>query len=171
MKDGLLKKYIRKHENLSFLRGKLDIKTQLHNSISGRPKFACFYDDLTFDNQENRITLWALNDLVPLIRFNNELRDELIAMEYLLRDFVSFVPVSPQECDAVAFNRLNNRYQDIIRFSKIILEEKYIRSTEKGEAKGFNFIVNMNSVFETFVTELIQEVDLPPVPLTVTDLL
>ena len=158
LEAGLLKKYISRHENLNFLKGKLDIKTQIQHQIRGEPKFACFYGDLTFDNQENRIILRALDELVPLIRFNDDLRDELVAMEYLLRDVVSLIPISPQECDTVAFDRLNNRYQGIIRFSKIILEEKYIRSTEKGEAKGFNFIVNMNNVFENFVTGLIEKV-------------
>ena len=98
-----------------------------------------------------------MNNLIPLIKFNNKLRDELIAMEYLLRDFVSLVHISPQECDTVTFNRLNSRYQGIIRFSKIVLEEKYIRSTEKGESKGFNFIVNMHKVYEDFVTTMIEE--------------
>ena len=158
LQTGLLKRYVQKHENLHFLKGKLDIRKQLYNNIHKKLKFACCFSELTFDNQENRIVLRALYELSSLIKFDYKLRDELIATEYLFRDFVSFTAVSPQECDNISFNRINERYRAIIRFSKLILEERFIRSAEKGESTGFNFIVNMNKVFEDFITELLKEV-------------
>ncbi|MCK5612246.1 hypothetical protein KAR91_60805 [Candidatus Pacearchaeota archaeon] len=158
LQSGLLKKYVKKHEDVRYLKGRLDIRGQIIHNIYGRPIFSAIYDDLTFDNQENRIVLRALHELTSLIRFNDDLRHELSSKEQLLIDFVSLVPISPRECDEITFNRLNDKYQDIIHFSKIIIEEKYIRSTEKGEAKGFNFIVDMNKVFQDFVTEIIKEV-------------
>lgn len=158
LKKGIIKKYISKSENLKFLRGRINMPEQMKHSISGNPKFSCIYDDLTFDNLENRIILKALNTLINLIRFNEKLRNELLDKEYFLRDWISFIDVSPDDCDQVEYNRINEGYETIINLSKLILSERYIRSTERGESVGFNFIVNMNKVFEDFITELIKEI-------------
>ncbi len=155
---GILKKYVSKEENLNFLKGKLNIREQFKNNISSKPKFHCTYQDLTFDNKENRIVLDALIDLIGLININEDLKEELISYEYFLRNYVSYEHISPSECELISYNRLNEKYRTIISLSKIILEEKYIRSTEKGYSKGFNFIVNMNKVFEDFITEMIKQI-------------
>lgn len=113
---------------------------------------------MTFNNSENQIVLRALNLLAPLIRFNQQLKSELIRYEFILKDIVDLVNVSPVDCDNVCFSRLNDYYSAIIQFSKLILEEKFIRSVYKGESRGFNFIVNMNKVYEDFITEMVKEV-------------
>lgn len=158
IQTGILKKYVSKEENLNFLRGKLNIREQFTNNIRSKPKFHCTYQDLTFDNRENRIVFNALIDLISLININLDLKEELISYEYFLRNYVSQEHISPSECDLVSYNRLNDKYRTVISLSKIILEEKYIRSTEKGYSKGFNFIVNMNKVFEDFITEMIRQI-------------
>ncbi|NPV50675.1 MAG: hypothetical protein HPY60_05700 [Candidatus Methanofastidiosum sp.] len=158
VEKGLLKSYVEKHENLNYLKGKLSIKGQMKNHIDSRPNFSCIYDDLTFNNLENQIVLRSLNLLTPLIRFNQPLKSELIRYEFILKDIVDLTNVSPLDCDSICFNRLNDYYSAIIQFSKLILEEKFIRSIHKGESRGFNFIVNMNKVYEDFITEIVKDV-------------
>jgi len=158
IKRGLLKKYVTKHEDINFLKGKLSIRGQIHNEVNRRLKFSCVYGDLTVNNLENQIVLRALNLLIPLIRFNENLKADLIRNEYILKDFVELVDVSPSDCDKIHFCRLNEHYSAIIQFSKLILEESFIRSVYKGGSRGFNFIVNMNRVYEDFITEMVGEV-------------
>lgn len=158
IEKGLLKKYILKHENINFLKGKLSIKNQIHNHINNRPKFSCIYGDLTINNLENQIILRSLNLLIPMIRFNEVLKADLIRNEYILKDFIELIDVSPNDCNQIHFNRLNDYYSAIIQFSKLILEENFIRSVYKGESRGFNFIVNMNKVYEDFITQMVTEV-------------
>ncbi|CAG0984058.1 Protein McrC [Methanosarcinales archaeon] len=158
IEKGLLKNYIQKHENINFLKGKLSIKCQIHNHINNRPKFSCIYGDLTINNLENQIILRSLNLLIPMIRFNEELKADLIRHEYILKDFIELIDVSPNDCNQIHFNRLNDYYSAIIQFSKLILEENFIRSVYKGESRGFNFIVNMNKVYEDFITQMVTEV-------------
>jgi len=57
IKKGLLKKYVTKHENVGFLKGKLSIKGQIQNHIHNTPKLSCIYGDLTVNNLENQIVL------------------------------------------------------------------------------------------------------------------
>lgn len=158
VKRGLLKKYIKKQENIGFLKGKLYFKGQIQNDINNNPKFSCIYDDLTVNNLENQIVLRALTLLIPMIRFNMDLVKDLKLYEHILKDFVELVDVSPSDCDKIHFSRLNEYYSAIIQFSKLILEENFIRSVYKGKSRGFNFIVNMNKVYEDFITEMVKEV-------------
>ena len=158
VKKGLLKKYVKKHENIGFLKGKLYIKGQIHNNIKNKPKFSCIYDDLTVNNLENQIVLRALTLLIPMIRFNMDIFKDLKSHEYILKDSIELVDVSPSDCDKIHFSRLNEYYSTIIQFSKLIIEENFIRSVNKGKSRGFNFVVNMNKVYEDFITEMVLEV-------------
>jgi 5-methylcytosine-specific restriction endonuclease McrBC regulatory subunit McrC len=157
-RQGIYKKYVRKEENISFLKGKLLIHEQIRNDISKKVKFNCSYDDLTYNNLENQIVLKATTLLIPLIRYNNKIKSELKYFENRMKEEVSLVNISPEECDKIQYNRLNDYYETIIKFSKVILQNYFIRSTYHGVAKGFNFIVNMNRVFEDFITEMIKEI-------------
>lgn len=56
------------------------------------------------------------------------------------------------------FNRLNEHYETIISFSKLILRYHFIRSVQKGQAFGFNFLVNMNRVYEDFIATILEEI-------------
>ncbi|MFH1897002.1 MAG: hypothetical protein ABH886_01990, partial [Candidatus Desantisbacteria bacterium] len=60
-KQGLLKKYVSKKENIKFLRGKLLIKDQIRRNLIDKAKFSCQYDDLTYNNLENQSILCARN--------------------------------------------------------------------------------------------------------------
>jgi len=158
MKIGLLKKYVRKNEKLRFLKGKIVIKEQIKNNLFDKSKFFCEYEDLTFDNLENRIILSAINSLISLIRFSEQIRTELRKFETILKDYITLKQVNPQEINFVRFSRINQHYNKIIKLSKLILEERFIRSIHKGESRGFNFIVNMNTVYQDFITEVTEEV-------------
>lgn len=155
---GFYKKYVRRTENKSFLKGKLILKGQIENNIRQRLKFCCSFEDLTYDNLENRIILSAANILLHLIRYNQELKAELASFIYQLSQEVSLLKIHPEECERINFCKLNEHYESIIKFSKTILQHNYIRSIEKGSAVGFNFIVNMNKVYEDFLTAMIGSV-------------
>ena len=155
---GFYKKYVPKEENTSFLKGKLLFRKQLQNNINKRPKFYCSYGDLTFDNLENQIVLKASTLLVPLIKFNEEIKHELMRFNLLLREEVNLVDMVPEDCNRIQYSKLNEYYEPIIQFSKVILQNYFIRSVHKGLSRGFNFIVNMNKVYEDFVTKMVEEI-------------
>jgi 5-methylcytosine-specific restriction enzyme subunit McrC len=157
LRKGIYKKYIRKQENELFLRGKLLISKQICNDLGKRPKFHCSYENLTYDNLENRIVLRAATLLVPLIRFNEEIRSSLNCCCQQLKAEVSLVDVTAEDCNRVQFCKLNEQYEPIIQLAKAILQYYFIRSVQAGASRGFNFIVDMNHVYEDFITELVKE--------------
>lgn len=154
---GFYKSYVRKEENIAFMKGKLVIRGQFQNDIRKKSKFFCSYEDLTYDNLENRIILKAATLLIPLIKFNEHTRRELFKYSLMLREEVSLAGIMPDDCDKVQFSRLNENYETIIQLSRAILQNYFIRSTHRGESVGFNFIVNMNKVFEDFITAVLEE--------------
>ncbi len=157
-KRGICKRYVRKEENLRFLKGRLLISQQVRNNVRKQTKFSCLYDDLTYDSLENRIVLRATSLLVPRIRFNDVVKRDLFRYMNMLREEVSLEAVVPEDCNKVQYSRINDYYEAIIEFCKIILQDHFIRSVHKGASRGFNFIVNMNQVYEDFITEMIIEV-------------
>lgn len=158
IKTGLLQKYVRKYENLDELKGGLDIERQMQNDINDIFKFSCAYSDLTVDNAENRIVLKALDVLIPVVRFDKNLRKQLKMYEYLLKEGVKLVDLSPEDCDNISFDVTNDYYVSILRLSKVILNKSFIKSVHEGRSVGFNFIVNMNTVFQDFITQMINDV-------------
>jgi len=130
---------------------------QLINDIRKTPRFYCSYENLTYDNLENQIVLKATALLIPLIRFNDKVKSDLIRYRYILNEEVSLRNVLPEECNRVQYSKLNEYYEPIIQFSRAVLQYHFIRSAHKGASKGFNFIVNMNKVYEDFITEIVNE--------------
>ncbi len=157
-RKGFYKKYVRIEDDAKFLKGKLLVRQQMLNDIVRYPDFYCSYQDLTFNNLENQIILKATTLLIPLIRFNKRIKRDLITYSHLLREEVDLVGVVPADCDRVHYSRLNEHYEPIIKFSKVVLQNYFIRSTLRGASKGFNFIVNMNKVYEDFVSSVIEDV-------------
>jgi 5-methylcytosine-specific restriction endonuclease McrBC regulatory subunit McrC len=96
--------------------------------------------------------------LISLIKYNEQTRSELKRYQSILKNVISPIKVNPEEIYSLRFNRINQYYEKIIKLSLLIIEERFIRSVHKGKSTGFNFIVNMNRVYEDFITEMFVEV-------------
>jgi 5-methylcytosine-specific restriction endonuclease McrBC regulatory subunit McrC len=165
LERGLLKRYVRREENRTFLKGKLLVNENIRSNMGFKPRFYCSYHDLTYDNLENRIILRALNLVIPRVVLNTEMKKDLLVVQKRLLEEVELdTSIGPLDCNKVHLDRLSFHYENALMLSKIILEESFIRSTEKGRSKGFNFIVDMNMLFEDFLTEMTKQVLLERMP-------
>jgi 5-methylcytosine-specific restriction enzyme subunit McrC len=159
LNHGLLRRYVLREENLPFLKGKLLVNENNRANLGIKPRFYCSYHDLTFDNLENKIVLRALNLIIPLVRKNDNLKSELIRIQRLILEEVELdTSIGPSDCFRVHLDRLSFHYEKAIMISKIVLEDSFVRSTDKGSSKGFNFLIDMNKLFEDFLTEMTQQV-------------
>ena len=159
LERGLLKRYVLKEENRTFLKGKLLVDKNNQMNLGIKPKFYCSFHDLTYDNLENRIILRALNLVIPLVKVNVNLKNELLGIQRQLLEEVELdTSIGPSDCYRLRLDRLSLHYEKALEISKIILEESFVRSTEKGRSKGFNFIVDMNRLFEDFLTEMTRQI-------------
>lgn len=162
LKRGLLKKYVSKEENLTFLKGKMILRGQIKNEITRHPKFYCRYFDLTYDHPENQIILSALYQLIKKINDDTKtaknLKLKLLTLEFRLKNEISLKILSGKDCESIPFNRINEYYKPIISLSRLILNDTFVQSFSSDRSIGVNFLVDMNQLFEDFITAMTDEV-------------
>ena len=158
IQQGLFKKYVSEEENQNFLKGKLLIDKQIKHNFINKHRFYCKYDELTYDNLENQTILYALTLLTDLVS-NNLLKQELIDLKWILENEVtprSFLKV--EDVDKITFSRLNDYYEKIIVLSKQLIREIYIGDIHSKEIRAYGYLINMNTVFQDFIFEIIKNI-------------
>lgn len=156
LKRGLLKSYNVHDENVSFLRGKLIMKSQIQINMKKNVKFACEFDELEHDILENKILLAALSTSHNITN-NDELKRRLRMLMYQYSTFTTHSIIMPQDFDIIRYNRLNQHYEAAHDLSRLILESTGFREYRKEKKiKIKPFFINMDEVFEKFVERLIR---------------
>ena len=69
---------------------------------------------------------------------------------------VSLLRFSPGDVPPVAFNRLNEHYREVVELSRLILRYRAIE-LERGGIRANGFLMDMNEVFQGFVTRALRE--------------
>ncbi len=161
LRKGLLKSYVTHEENLPYLKGKLVLKNQFQNDIRKKVAFFCEYDELEFDNIENRIILQTLIQC-RRIAINSELKKEISKLVQLFSGVVQKVPITINDIKRVlrSYTRQNIQYKDAHIICEMIRENKGISDFyHHGKESSFSipFFVDMNKIFEDFVTRLFGE--------------
>lgn len=152
---GLLKSYVTYRDDVSFLRGRILVQRQLGHIAKREPVFACEFDELEYDNLENRILLYCLGQCHD-VTGSSRLRKETRMLVRQLAGVVRRAEISLEDIDGVAYTRLNQHYRKLHALARLI-----ISSTGVGHLSGPNtvrsFFVDMNEVFERFVARLFEE--------------
>ncbi len=156
-KMGIIKRYTSVDENLNLVRGRILFQQQFRRNIASDHLTFCSFDELSTDVIENRALLFAANILKNLVQAER-LRKDLFEMILTLTTLgVTLSSVTSYEVEIVVFSRLNAYYEPILRLCKFIIENTWIE--ELWEEGNFvtSFLMDMNQLFEGFVTKLLQE--------------
>jgi len=148
---GLSKGYRERQSTEQHLRGRLDLQRQIQRQGLKPTAFESTYSELTQDTIVNRAILYATSILIGLTQ-DRELTQSLQRHQQVIRRQIELRPVSPEELEHVQLNRLNNYYTDILRLTRLVLQNINIAELERGSRPSFGLLVNMNSVFESVVT-------------------
>jgi 5-methylcytosine-specific restriction enzyme subunit McrC len=147
---GVLRSYREEHDRLVALRGRIDIGATFRQPGLKAP-LACRFDDFTADIAENRYLRAAVRRAlrVPVVppEDRRRLMQQLVALEE-----VTDVPVRPDSLDDLAVTRLNGHYQPALCLARLILENLTLVD-QRGGTTASSFLVDMNKLFERFVTE------------------
>jgi len=157
-KYGLYKSYVTYQDNISFLRGKLLLKQHLQNVLRSRPKFACEYDELEYDNLENQILLFCLNRSYKITQ-NPILKSQLRKLIFQLSSVVSDKYITRQDFKKINYTRQNDHYKTAHELCEIIIESAGVVDMYSGTKHLIqSFFVDMNVIFEKFVYKLFEKV-------------
>lgn len=153
LKQGLYREYITIDEDLSTLRGKVDISSSIKLKLQKKQLLACEHDELSENNRFNQIIKTTANFLIRQPAVSNEHKSEL-KKEMLFFSGVDELDPSTIRWDTLKYQRNNNGYKMLINVCYFVLEG-LIHSDEKGNFKMAAFLdeQRMCRLYERFILE------------------
>ncbi len=156
LERGLFYRYVEETEDISSIKGKLDIKDYYISKIPNgqNEKFRCTYSTFEFDNMVNRIIKHTCK---MLLNVTDSQRNLQIIRGILIRlNEVSDQACKPSDCDQIRLSRMNGNYRIIISMSKMfLLNQTANYSIDVNES--FCFLFPTDLLFEGFIGGFLQE--------------
>ncbi len=149
-RKGYYRAYISRTEELSYLRGKLDLHHIMNKPWEPRPR--CYYQENTADVEENQILAWTLYAILRSGFCSERVLPVIRNCYRNIGQVASLQPFIPKDCLGRFYNRLNQDYQPLHALCRFFLEN-IGPSYEVGDHTMLPFLVNMASLFELFVAE------------------
>ena len=152
---GLLHGYRTEEEALHTVRGRIRFADQIRLRFGIPLPIEVRYDEFTDDITENRLVKSAVARLGGMRLRSQQARRNLGWIAAMLEN-VSPVEFPPKEVPEVAFDRLNEHYRGVVGLSRLILRHSAFES-ERGSVRATGFLMDMNTLFQEFVTVALRE--------------
>ncbi|MEQ8717728.1 MAG: hypothetical protein RIE08_08965 [Acidimicrobiales bacterium] len=155
LRAGVIQAYEVREESLLTVKGRVRWSDQMRTHHGRLLPIEVSYDEFTEDNLLNQILKSALIELERLPFRDETAARELRSTAQLLAN-VSYRRFDPNRLPTPAFNRLNAHYKTAVLLALVVLGRS---SSEAGagSVSTATFLINMNQVFEDFVTVALRE--------------
>lgn len=153
IKHGLYREYVDNIEDLSVLRGKIEMSGTIKRRVSHQQVLTCEFDQLSENNLLNQILKTTVNILLRFSNIEEEYRNNL-KKEMLYFSNVDTIDPKSIRWSSIRFQRNNLTYRMLISLCQLLLEGMLL-TTESGTYKLANFIDNqeMSRLYEKFILE------------------
>lgn len=151
IKRGFFREYITNEDELTVLRGKLNIGETLKTQSHIKGKLHVEYDELSSDILFNQIIKTTINTLIRYKALDKEIKTQLIKVNRYFQN-IRMLGLQKQHFSMVKFNRNNAYYKMLLDISELIFD-LLIVSNEKGETLFKDFIRDnkMATLYEKFI--------------------
>ncbi len=152
IKQGLHREYVTKNENLSLLRGKLDIGHTIQNQIQHKRLLACEFDELSVNNIFNQI---LKTTAMVLIKEPSVKKEHTAALRQNMLFFSEVNTLDPSSIhwNTLHYQRSNRNYEMLINICYFVLDGM-LQTTQQGSYKMAAFSdEHMAWLYERFVLE------------------
>jgi len=153
LKQGLYLEYLNKNEDLSILRGKIEIPETIKLRLEHKQQLACDYDELSENNQLNQILKMTSMLLIYHPEVESKYKDEL---KKEMRFFSNVDAVNPSAIHwtTIRFQRNNQTYRMLISICQLILEGMLL-TTDRGDYRLAAYLDDqrMSRLYEKFILE------------------
>jgi len=157
--QGLLRGYRTCTDDLSAVRGRIDIAGNLRRNVAFRHRLACRFDELTSDVPENRILLYALSRLASARSWRGEVRG-MVHRCLAHMSPVTLTPATDADFAALRFTSMNRRYRTPLTLAQLLI--RALGATHlPGSCELPPLLLDMPAVFERFVRGLLRDALLP----------
>ena len=152
LKQGLHKEYITKNEDLSVMRGKLDIYGTIKNQIQRKKSLSCEYDELSVNNIFNQILKTTMTILIRDSGVKKSHKADLKKIILFFHD-IDIIEPSRIRWSSLMYQRNNKNYEMLINICYFVLDGM-LQTTDKGKYKMMTFSdEHMHRLYEKFVFE------------------
>ena len=153
LKQGLYREYLSKTEDLSVVRGKIDMTGTIQNRIARKTKVTCEFDELSENNLHNQIIKTTVMLLLRHANVDQQFKDDL-KKEMLYFSRVDLVDPNTIQWASIRFHRNNSTYRMLISLCQLIIEGMLL-TTERGEQRLASFFneQQMCRLYEKFILE------------------
>lgn len=148
IRQGMVRRYVSRDENLVMLRGRLDMPQQLRQNLSRPDRLCCTFDEFTPDNSLNRMLKASLRVLTKLACSAASSK----SVTELLFCFQDVADSSPRSLDfsQLHTDRLTHRYAPLLRMARLFIEGAS-PDLVSGTGDGFAILFDMNELFEEYI--------------------
>lgn len=158
VRDGLLSDYVSREDSLHTLRGSLRVLDQVRHKFGRVDPLEVAYDEFESDIPENQIIAAALDATRGVVR-----------TPVVQRPIRRFHSIFHEACDASgvdplalltdqSYTRRNEHYRGAHSLAALLLRRLAVRDLfTPGGTRSFAFLLDMNELFELFVSRLVTE--------------
>ena len=140
--------YVENEENLPYIKGKLILSQHLRHNMINQSRFYLRSDEFTIDNQLNRVFKYVSRML--LAATSNHRNRVLLSQIVAIFDEVSDEKITLQQAEKIHLNRLNSRFDKVLKLSKLFLSSQSLQ-LNASNYESFTFLIDMNNLFEDFI--------------------
>lgn len=153
--SGLLHGYRTEEEAMHTVRGRIRITEQIRRRFGVSLPLEVRYDEFTDDITANRLVKAAAARLGQMRVRLPQSRSGLRWVSTRLEN-VSLVEFPRNAVPEVTFDRLNGHYREVVALARLILRHTSFE-TGRGGNRAPGFLMDMNEVFQGFVTQALRE--------------
>lgn len=156
IKQGLKRDYIEVSDDVSTIKGRIDINNSMRLFAQNSNKINCEFDDFSENVLFNQILKSTIYKLISLDTIKIERRNKLKTLKPYFQD-ISLINFNTINWGAIEFDRNNQNYILLINICKIV-SRNLLMSEKSGNKKHVIFTDDqMNLVFQNFVLTYYQE--------------
>ena len=152
---GLLRGYLTEEDALFTVRGRIRFDEQIRRRYSIPLPVELRFDEFTEDILANRLVKAAAARLGQMTLRSPKARRGLGWVAAILES-VSLLEFRQRRVPEVRFDRLNDHYRQVVELARLILLHSEFESF-RGDVRASGFLINMNDLFQEFVTQALRE--------------
>ena len=152
LKQGLFRDYVTVNDELTVLRGKLDLQGTMKNIVQQKKKLACEFDEFSENNIYNQILKTTANKLIQSPNVSSEYKKELRKVMMFFGN-VNEINTSAIRWSLLKYQRSNRTYEMLLNICYFVLKG-LVQTTEEGSYHMIAFSdEHMERLYEHFILE------------------
>lgn len=157
VRDGLLRDYRPTEDTLAVMRGRLRVRDQFLKRYGALHRLECGFDEYDGDVAENQLLASSLAAAANHVRAS-PLRNETRMLAGVIGDICQPPTFDPDWYEQrIQYGRRNSRYRAAHEAALLVLRGLALNDLHSATHQGVNaFMVNMNVIFERFVSALVE---------------